>query len=577
MKNAKKIPRSRLEQWVPGVRMIRDYEFSWLPRDISAGITLGMIMVPVGLAFGELAGVPIAGLYAGILPLIAYALFGSSRQLIIGPDASMATLVAVSVIPLAGGDIGRLAAMACVLAVLMGLICILGSLLRLGFMADFLGKPVITGFMHGLAVVIAVGQLPKLLGIQGGGETTVAQLITVCRNLAGTNVITFGIGASCVAIILSCRRWLPQIPGQIVALIGAILVVHFLKLDQSGVAVVGSIPRGLPRFQIPFLSLHDFQTLVPLAFAAALVAISDTVATSRGFASRNHYRIDANQEMLALGLGNIMAGLTQSLPVNGSGSRTAAAESAGSRTQVTSIVAAGMVACVLLFLTGLLYSLPSAALGGILLAAAWSLCDFQEFRRMWHFRGVGFVGALLTMAGVVGIGVMEGISIGVLFCLILVLRALAFPDDAVLGQVGLEEFSDLKRYPDAKAIPGMVMYRFSGPLFFANCGRFRSRAEELVETCPFPLHSFILDASAIFDVDLVACEVLSEFHGELRKRCIRLVIANLRDSVRDRLVCGWKVAATEKELFSASLGAAVRDLRNRPRPAQAESNSTPCT
>jgi high affinity sulfate transporter 1 len=557
--------------------MIRDYEFSWLFRDISAGITLGMIMVPVGLAFGELAGVPIAGLYAGILPLIAYALFGSSRQLIIGPDASMATLVAVSVIPLAGGDIGRLAAMACVLAVLMGLICILGSLLRLGFMADFLAKPVITGFMHGLAVVIAVGQLPKLLGIQGGGETTVAQLITVCRNLAGTNVITFGIGASCVAIILSCRRWLPQIPGQIVALIGAILVVHFLKLDQSGVAVVGSIPRGLPRFQIPFLSLHDFQTLVPLAFAAALVAISDTVATSRGFASRNHYRIDANQEMLALGLGNIMAGLTQSLPVNGSGSRTAAAESAGSRTQVTSIVAAGMVACVLLFLTGLLYSLPSAALGGILLAAAWSLCDFQEFRRMWHFRGVGFVGALLTMAGVVGIGVMEGISIGVLFCLILVLRALAFPDDAVLGQVGLEEFSDLKRYPDAKAIPGMVMYRFSGPLFFANCGRFRSRAEELVETSPFPLHSFILDASAIFDVDLVACEVLSEFHGELRKRCIRLVIANLRDSVRDRLVCGWKVAATEKELFSASLGAAVRDLRNRPRPAQAESNSTPCT
>ena len=557
--------------------MIRDYEVSWLPRDISAGITLGMIMVPVGLAFGELAGVPIAGLYAGILPLIAYALFGSSRQLIIGPDASMATLVAVSVIPLAGGDIGRLAAMACVLAVLMGLICILGSLLRLGFMADFLAKPVITGFMHGLAVVIAVGQLPKLLGIQGGGETTVAQFITVCRNLAGTNVITFGIGASCVAIILSCRRWLPQIPGQIVALIGAILVVHFLKLDQSGVAVVGSIPRGLPRFQIPFLSLHDFQTLVPLAFAAALVAISDTVATSRGFASRNHYRIDANQEMLALGLGNIMAGLTQSLPVNGSGSRTAAAESAGSRTQVTSIVAAGMVACVLLFLTGLLYSLPSAALGGILLAAAWSLCDFQEFRRMWHFRGVGFVGALLTMAGVVGIGVMEGISIGVLFCLILVLRALAFPDDAVLGQVGLEEFSDLKRYPDAKAIPGMVMYRFSGPLFFANCGRFRSRAEELVETSPFPLHSFILDASAIFDVDLVACEVLSEFHGELRKRCIRLVIANLRDSVRDRLVCGWKVAATEKELFSASLGAAVRDLRNRPRPAQAESNSTPCT
>ena len=541
---------------MPGVRMIRDYEFSWLPKDLAAGITLGMIMVPVGLAFGELAGVPLAGLYAGILPLIVYAVFGSSRQLIIGPDASMATLVAVSLVPMAGGDVGRLAAMACLLAVLMGLICILGSLLRLGFMADFLAKPVIVGFMHGLAIVIAVGQLPKVLGVQGGGETTVAQFMTVCRNLAGTQVISLGIGASCVAIILSCRRWFPRIPGQIVALIGAILVVYFLKLDQFGVAVVGNIPRGLPRFQIPILSMQDFQSLVPLAFAAALVAVSDTVATSRGFASRNHYRIDANQEMLALGLGNIVAGLTQSLPVNGSGSRTAAAESAGSRTQVTSIVAAGMVACVLLFLTGLLYSLPSAALGGILIAAAWSMCDFQEFRRMWHFRGVGLVGAILTMAGVVGIGVMAGIGIGVLFSLIIVLRALAFPDDAVLGQVGPGEFRDMKRYPEAKAIPGVVVYRFSGPLFFANCGVFRKRAEELIETSSCPLHSFILDASAIFDVDLAACEVLSEFHRELRERGIRLVIANLRGKVRDRLVRGWEVAATEKGLFSASLSSA---------------------
>ena len=556
MRNAKKISISRLERWVPGVRMIRDYEFSWLPKDLAAGITLGMIMVPVGLAFGELAGVPLAGLYAGILPLIVYAVFGSSRQLIIGPDASMATLVAVSLVPMAGGDIGRLAAMACLLAILMGLICILGSLLRLGFMADFLAKPVIVGFMHGLAIVIAVGQLPKVLGVQGGGETTVAQFMTVCRNLAGTQVISLGIGASCVAIILSCRRWFPRIPGQIVALIGAILVVYFLKLDQFGVAVVGNIPRGLPRFQIPILSMQDFQSLVPLAFAAALVAVSDTVATSRGFASRNHYRIDANQEMLALGLGNIVAGLTQSLPVNGSGSRTAAAESAGSRTQVTSIVAAGMVACVLLFLTGFLYSLPSAALGGILIAAAWSMCDFQEFRRMWHFRGVGLVGAILTMAGVVGIGVMAGIGIGVLFSLILVLRALAFPDDAVLGQVGPEEFRDMKRYPEAKAIPGVVVYHFSGPLFFANCGVFRNRAEELIETSSCPLHSFTLDASANFDVDLAACEVLSEFHRELRERGIRLVIANLRGKVRDRLVRAWEVAATEKGLFSASLGAA---------------------
>jgi sulfate permease, SulP family len=561
---------SRWERWMPGVRVIRDYQLSWLPKDLAAGVTLGAIMVPVGLAFGELAGVPLAGLYAGMLPLIAYAVFGSSRQLIIGPDASMAALVAVSVAPLAAGDAGRLTAMVALLAVLIGLLCILGSLLRLGFMADFLAKPVIAGFMHGLAVVIAVGQLPKVLGVQGGGETTAAQFVTVCRNLAGTNVITLGIGASCVAIILSCRRWFPRIPGQIVALIGAILAVHFLRLDQFGVAVVGDIPRGLPRFQFPILSLQDFLSLIPVAFAAALVAFSDTLITVRGFASRNHYRIDANQEMLALGLGNITAGLTQGLPVSASGSRTAAAESAGSRTQVTSMVAAAMVACVMLFLTGLLYSLPSAALGGILIASAWNLCDFQEFRRMWRFRGVGLVGAVLTMAGVVGIGVMEGIGIGVLFSLILVVRAMAFPNDALLGQTGPEEFHDAKRYPEAKAIPGVVVYRFSGPLFFANCGFFRSRAEELIETSPDPLHGFILDASAIFEVDFAACEVLSELHQNLRARGIRLVIVNLRDKVRDRLVRGWEAAATEKDLFIPSLGAAVRDVRNQSLAAHAQ-------
>jgi high affinity sulfate transporter 1 len=561
MKSDKKTRSSRWERWVPGVGVIRAYEVSWLPKDLAAGITLGAVMVPVGLAFGEMAGVPLAGLYAGILPLIAYAVFGSSRQLIIGPDASMAALVAVSVAPLAGGDAGRLAIMASLLAVFIGLICILGSLLRLGFMADFLAKPVIVGFMHGLALVIAVGQLPKVLGVQGGGETTVAQFLAVCRHVAGTQVITLGIGASCVAIILSCRRWCPRIPGQIVALIGAILAVSVLKLDQLGVAVVGNIPRGLPRFQIPILSVQDFQSLLPLAFAATLLAFSDTMVTSRGFASRNHYRIDANQEMLALGLGNIAGGLTQGLPVSSSGSRTAAAESAGSRTQVTSIVAAGMVAAVMLFLTGLLYSLPSAALGGILIAAAWNLCDFQEFRRMWRFRGAGLVAALLTMAGVVGIGVMEGIGIGVLFSLILVLRAVAFPDDAVLGQVGPEEFHDRQRHPEATAIPGVVVYRFSSLLFFANCGTFRDRAEELVDTAPEPLHGFILDASAMVEVDLAACEVLSDFHEKLRERGIRLVIANLRGNVRERLVRGWEVAATDKGLFMASVGAAVRDLR----------------
>ena len=272
-----------LARWVPGLQMLRSYRLAWLPNYLAAGITLGAVMVPVGLAFGALAGVPLAGLYAGMLPLIAYALFGSSRQLIIGPDASMAALVAISVAPLAAGDAGRLALLAVVLALLVGVICIAGALLRFGFMADFLSKSVITGFMHGLALVIAVGQLPKILGVPGGGETAVEQLLTVLRSLGATHAITLAIGAGSFGVILACRRWLPRVPGQIVALALALLAVTLFGLEGAGVAGVGAIPSGLPRLQLLVFSIHDVEALLPIAFAAALVAFSDTIVTARGF------------------------------------------------------------------------------------------------------------------------------------------------------------------------------------------------------------------------------------------------------------------------------------------------------
>lgn len=354
--------------------MLHRSDLAFLPKDIAAGVTLGAVMVPVGLAYGSLAGAPLAGLYASILPLIAYALIGSSRQLIIGPDASMAIFVAVSVAPLAGGDIARLVMLAGTLAVMIGLICIAGSLLRLGFLADFLSKPVIVGFMHGLAAVIAVGQLPKVLGIEAGGETTLELAIDVIRGLGGTNLYALAIGAGCVAVIQIFRRWAPRIPGQVVALGLALVAVLVLGLDRHGVSVVGTIPSGLPHLQLPAFAMADLRTLLPIAILAALLSFSDTMATARGFASRNRYRIDANRELLAIGVGNIAAGLSYGLPVGASGSRTAVAESAGGMTQVTSVVAA-LVVGLCLFATGPLYYLPQAALGGILLAAAWNLCD----------------------------------------------------------------------------------------------------------------------------------------------------------------------------------------------------------
>jgi high affinity sulfate transporter 1 len=552
---------SRIGRWLPGVRMLQAYQAAWLPRDLAAGLILGAVMVPVGLAFGELAGVPLAGLYAGIFPLIAYAFFGSSRQLIIGPDASMAAIVAVSVAPLAAGDPVRLAVLAGGLAVLAGLICIAGALLRLGFMADFLSKPVIVGFMHGLAVVIAVGQLPKVLGFKVDGETTLEQLVSVSRNIGSTDMVALTIGLGCVAIILGCRRWQPRIPGQIVALAAALLVVFFLGLDGRGLEIVGNIPKGLPGFHVPVLRLADIHALLPVALVAALVSFSDTMVTARGFASRNRYRVEANQELLAVGLGNIAAGLTQGLPVSASGSRTAVAESVGSRTQVTSIVAAGVVACTMLFLTDVLYFLPSAALGGILIAAAYNLCDVQEFRRMWHFGGLGLPGALLTMAGVIGIGVMEGIAIGVLYSLILMLRALAFPADAELGEVGAGEFHDRAQHADAAPLPGVVVYRFSAPLFFLNCNFLRNRIEHFIATRPDGLYGLVIDGAAINNVDLAGCEMLADIQRDLGDRGIRLALGGVRSRVRLKLGRGWAAAAKDDGLFFSSVAAAVRAMK----------------
>ncbi len=536
--------------------MLSRSDLAYLPKDIAAGITLGAVMVPVGLAFGSLAGAPLAGLYAGILPLIAYALIGSSRQLIVGPDASMAALVAVSVAPLAGGDPVRLVALAGTLAVLIGLVCIAGGLLRLGFLADFLSKPVIVGFMHGLALVIAVGQLPKVLGIEAAGDTTVTQAIDVVRRLGGTNLYDLAIGVGCIAVIQGFRRWAPYIPGQVVALGLALAAVPLLGLERHGVAVVGTIPSGLPHFQMPILVIADLRTLLPVALLAALLSFSDTMVTARGFASRNHYRIDANRELIATGAANLAAGLSHGLPISASGSRTAVAESAGGKSQVTSIVAAVVVGLAL-FATGPLYYLPQAALGGILLSAAWNLCDTREFRRIWRFRGPSLVGAVLTLAGVIGIGVMEGIAIGVAYSFVQLVHVLSVPPDAVLGQVGPDDYHDIAGHPDARPVPGVVIYRFSGPLFFMNCSHFRRRVEALAEGAK-PPRAVVVDGSGIIGVDLVACELVAELKADLRARGIRVAIGNLRSHVRGRLLRGWDDPEIARDLFHPSVGAAVR-------------------
>ena len=551
----------KIAHWMPGLGTLATYKASFLPHDLAAGLTLGAVMVPVGLAYGELAGLPLAGLYGSMLPLLAYALFGSSRQLIVGPDTAMAALVAVVVVPLAPGDPGRLALLAAGLGVMVGMLCLLGGVLRLGFVANFLSKPVIVGFMHGLALVIVVAQLPKVLGLKSDGETTLEQAVSLLHRLGDTNFISLGIGIGTFAAILLCRRFAPRVPGAVLALAVSGLAVVLLGLDKQGVAVVGRIPTGLPGLSLPAVTLADFEALLPVALVAALLSFSDTVVTARAFAARNRYRIDANQELLAIGAANLVSGLSQGLPISASDSRTAVAEAAGGRTQVTSAIAAVVVAGVMLWLAEFLYYLPSAALGGLLVASAWGLCDTAEFRRLWRFRGISLAGALVTMLGVVALGVMEGILIGVVFSLVLLLRALAFPPDAVLGRTPGGSWHDTAHRPDAVPVRGLLVYRFSAPLFFANCTLFRDRIVAQVDAASPPVSGVVIDGGAIHDVDLMGCETLAELEEELRERGIRLAFGNLRDRVKKDILRGLDLTTADDDLTFPSVAEAAEAVR----------------
>ena len=414
-----------------------------------------------------------------------------------------------------------------------------------------------------LAVVVAVAQLPKVLGIKAAGETALEQLLNALPQLGGTNPVTLAIGGATFAVILLCRRFLPRVPGAVVALVGSGLAVVLLDLESHGVAVIGRIPTGLPGFSLPLLSLDDFDSLLPVALVAALLSFSDTVVTARGFAARTRERIDADQELLAIGVANLASGLSHGLPISASDSRTAVAEAAGSRTQVTSAIAALVVAAVMLWFAGLLYHLPLAALGGILMASAWTLCDIGEFVRLWRFRGISLAAALVTLVGVLALGIMEGILIGVVFSLILLLRALAFPPTAVLGRTPDGSWHDTAHRTDAVPVPGLLVYRFSAPLFFANCSLFRDRIEALIDTAPQPVRGVVVDGGAIHDVDLMACEMLVELDRELGERGIALAFGNLRDRVRRDIERGLSLAPDADAPSYPSVAEAAQAVRAR--------------
>jgi len=553
---------------VPGVDMLRDYRPAWLGKDVTAGLVLTALLVPQGMAYAELAGLPpITGLYTTVLCLLGYAAFGPSKVLVLGPDSSLGPMIAATVIPLvtANGDPGRAVAYASLLALMVGAITIAAGVFRLGFIADLLSKPTQIGYINGLALTIVIGQLPKLFGFSVDGDGLVAEATEFARGVADGRMVpaalTIGLGS--LAVILLFNRFLPRIPGVLVAVVLAIGAVALFSLADRGVKLVGTLPEGFPPFTIPTVPWSDLGLLFVGALGIALVSLTDTISTASAFAGRRGEDVDGNREMIGIGAANVAAGFFQGFPVSTSGSRTAVAEQNGARSQVTGLVGAGAVTLMLVFFPGLLRNLPQPTLAAIVIAASISLADLPGMKRLWRQRRSDFVLALFAFLGVALLGVLPGIAIAVVLSVLNVFSRVWRPDRAQLGKVeGLRGYHDTDSYPAAEHLPGLILYRFSGPLIFANANTFRDDLRRFAETSP-PPKWIVVTAEPITDVDTTAADMLADLDTWLDDRGISMVFAEVKDPVKAKLDRYELTGAIDPAHFFPTIGSAVRAYREK--------------
>ncbi|MGD8486626.1 MAG: sulfate permease [Chloroflexota bacterium] len=527
----------RLGRWAPGIHAVRTYRRAWLRRDLIAAIVLSALLVPQGMAYAELAGLPaITGLYATVMCLLAYAIFGPSPYLVLGPDSSLGPIIAALILPLAAGSEQEAVSLAAMLALLVGAIAIGGGLARLGFVSDLLSQPVRIGYMAGLALVIIVSQLPSLLGITIEGDGIVTDLSAILGALEQTDVATLLIGLLALGIIVGARWWRPEVPGILVAVIVTMVLSALLDLADQGVAVVGVLPQGFPRPAIPTVDPADLPVLVGGAIGITLVAVGDTVSVSSGFATRRGRELDTDQEIVAIGAANVATGLFSGFPISTSSSRTAVADQAGAKTQLTGLAAALLVLLMLVAVPGLVQWLPLSVLAAIIVVAGASLVDVPRLRRLWHVRRSDFGIALVCLLGVVFVGVLEGIVIAVLVSVAEIFIRAWRPYSAVLAKPeDTHGYHDVSRYPGATRPVGLVILRWDAPLFFANSSLFRDRVRALVRSEEEAVRWVLVAAEPITDVDTTAADMLVRLDEELNAEGIHLAFAELKDPVRDKL------------------------------------------
>jgi high affinity sulfate transporter 1 len=519
--------RVQLTRWAPGIATARRYERAWLSRDVVAGLVLTALLIPQGMAYAELAGLPpVTGLYTTVLALLAYALFGPSRILVLGPDSALGPLIAASLLPLVGadGDPAKAVALASMLAILMGLVCIGAGVARIGRITELLSKPVRIGYLNGIAVVVVIGQLPKLFGFSVDASGLFDELRSFVDGVRDGATVgpALAVGLASLVVILGFRAWLPRVPGVLVAVVGAIAVVTIFDLTAHGVSVVGVVPAGFPTPALPHVDLHELASLAVAAAGMAFVTLADTSALSRSLAAK---RGD-----------NVAAGLFQGFPVSASASRTAVAESTGARTQLTGVVGAGAIVFVLLVANGIVRNLPSSTLAAIVIAAAVSLFDLATLRWLWRVRPSELVLSLAALLGVALLGVLPGIVVAIGLSLANFVRRAWRPYDAVLGVVDDQQgYHDIDRHPDATQIRGLVIYRFDAPIFFANADFFRESVHREMARSPDPIRWVIVAAEPITDIDTTGADAVDELLDELVVAGTALVFAEMKGPVKDLL------------------------------------------
>jgi high affinity sulfate transporter 1 len=553
-----RLPASGPASWLPGVWMLRHYRRAWLARDVGAGLVLTALLVPAGMGYAEASGLPaITGLYATVAALLAYATFGPSRILVLGPDSALAPLIAAVVVAKAHGDPTRAVALASMLGVLAGGMCFLAGLAKGGFITDLLSKPVRVGYMNGLGLTILVAQLPKLFGFPGGPPQLAPAVLAFLRGVTSglTKPTTLVIGAACLAVILLGRAFAPRVPAILIAVVGATVAVTVLGLEHT-VAVGGVLPRGLPTPAIPALHLDDALDLLVAAGGIALVAFADTSVVSRTFAARLGYRVDTNRELMALGAANVAAGLLGGFPVSSSATRTPVAEAAGSRTQLTGIVGALAIIVLLVAAPALLENLPTAALAAVVIAAALRIMDFGALVVFYRVRRSDFV---LSLVAFLAVAVLTGIAVAVAVALLDFVRRAWRPHDAVLGRaLGVKGYHDLARYHEARQVPGLLLFRWDAPLFFANSETFRLRVMDLIDAADTPVKWVVVAAEPITDVDSTAADMLEELDTALTARGAVLAFAEMKDPVKDRLERYGLQKRIGPSFFFPTLGVAVK-------------------